>query len=171
MNTLEIEAILQSELESTFVGVFAKDELLSTCSHLQSRPCALVVNTSTSNRLGVHWLALYLHKNGTGTYFDSYGGKPDMQLRHFLDEHAPRGWSRNTRKLQSVYTTTCGGFCILYLMAQHQEPNWSISTIVNKLFKHHVPWYNDVSVQRRLRKLFRIHVPLIEPAFLLKFKE
>ena len=96
-----------------FSGVYARDVLF----HLNPTfPSAFVINTATSKYLGEHWVAIYYDRRGTAFFFYSL----TLPVLHrdfkiFLRQ-TPHRIIFNTRRLQSYQSSTCGHFCILFLL-------------------------------------------------------
>lgn len=94
-----------------FLGVFASDELPSQVRY----PCGLIANTDPGHLPGTHWVAMYINKNGQGEYFDSYGLQPLVKEHEkFLETNCSR-WRHSTLTLQSLTSSVCGHFCMLFL--------------------------------------------------------
>ena len=117
METEEVEKILAHTLKSTYVGVCAKDELPKT----KLRPLAIIVNSDPSSQPGTHWMAIYLHRDGRGKFFDSYGRYPPPFILTFLRKQTEGEWSYNGRALQSTISTFCEAYCLLYLHARNSD--------------------------------------------------
>lgn len=98
-----------------FEGVFALDELPNT--YLFHRPRLLVCNTAYSKSPGEHWVAFFLTDNSVD-YFDSYGSSPShTALLDFIVKNSTGFPFRyNTRCLQALNATTCGKYCVTYLL-------------------------------------------------------
>ncbi len=161
MDTQQLEKILKTHLKSTFHGVYALDEIPKSTL----RPMALIINTDPSTRDGQHWTAVYIRKDNTGEYFDSYGKAPAETIQRYLTKNAPGGWEFNRRQVQGL-STLCGGYCVQYLEYRHQHQQLLQSTVVNRLFPHKDYIDNDFLVQLRLKKHYNIRVPLIDQKFI-----
>ena len=158
MQTEEIEKILLHTLKSTFVGVFAKDEIPNT----PLRPMAIIVNTDSSSKPGTHWMAVFLFRNGGGEFFDSYGRYPVPKIERYLNKHASRGWSYNLRAVQSRISTLCGAYCLLNLQARNSNKTLSLKSSVDRLFPFTNSWWNDCHVQQLMESRFGVYIPLID---------
>ena len=116
MNTLELDEILRRTLKNcNFIGVFACDQL--PVKTPISRPVALVVNTDPSHKPGSHWLAAYIDKHNTATFFDSFGNPPERfskSIVEFLKENC-EDIQYQARQLQSLCSTVCGQHCVFFL--------------------------------------------------------
>ena len=108
----EIDCYLQDT--PCFVGTFARDQL----PHLQGdRPACIIANTDKQQEQGAHWVALHLRENGTGYYFDSLGLPPlYVEFVDYLNKRCPRGWVYNPCVLQGRISSTCGLYCIHFVL-------------------------------------------------------
>ena len=114
MNTLQIERLLKRDAASRYLfrKVCALDELEPA-----SFPSAYVINSQTSDQPGEHWVAVYFDRHGRGEYFDSYGLPPEiLGLEPYMNQNASRGWIYNRKTLQGMFSTTCGHYCVYYLL-------------------------------------------------------
>jgi len=80
------------------------------------QPMALIVNTDQNiDGAGEHWVAIYADEKSV-EYFDSYG-QPPMRVGFYrLLNHLGKKWERNTRCLQHFLSSTCGHYCLYYLV-------------------------------------------------------
>lgn len=153
METEEIEDILyrDSFTGQYFRGVYACDQLSG--QHLP-RPSALVVNTDPSNKPGQHWVAIYITRDGTGEYFDSFGNGPSVsQIVQFLGKNTTYVIP-NRRLLQGAFSTVCGQYTIFFLL--HRCRGLTMNKIIN-LFSADTA-ENDFNVNAFVKK----HFPLIK---------
>lgn len=112
MNTQEINKILKNVMNHCFVGTFLCDQL----PRIDERPAAVIINTDTSTKLGEHWVAAFIFRDGSGEYFDPYGFSPlQKEILDFMNLNTPLGWGINTNTIQSLDSTNCGRFCIIYV--------------------------------------------------------
>jgi hypothetical protein len=95
-----------------FVGCYAADELPKKLMH-----GGLVVNTDARNMPGTHWNAIYVNKNGVGEFFDSYG-LPPIVPQHKKYLNMCKYWRNSPAQLQSMSSSVCGHYSILYLDAR-----------------------------------------------------
>lgn len=139
MDTLTINRSL--EHLDCFVGTFSRDNL----PEIQKKPAALVVNTDDSSRPGEHWVAIFIPVKGPTEYFDSYGLPPlHPEMFDFLARNSPGGWIFSDVTLQSVDSSTCGHYCIFYLLSRcHEIPQ----KILFQLFTTK-PRLNDLLVRQ-----------------------
>ncbi len=101
------------EIRRRFLGVFACDKLPH---YTTKRPVWFIANTKPSSHRGQHWIAVYIDETNHGYYFCSYGIAPNLVFQNYLTTTCC-GWSRNTKRLQSSITTTCGQHCVFFLYA------------------------------------------------------
>jgi len=140
MNTVQIEKILKKKCGDNFLGVFAKDAL--PLSLPPQRPLLLVCNTDVKTRPGAHWISIYIGKDKTAEYFDSFGYIPEKEFEHFMNKHCTK-WTFNSRQLQSLVSYFCGHYCIFYCLYKciGYEMNsilkcFTVDTGVNDWFVH-----------------------------------
>lgn len=130
MNTLQLIQVMEQDFKSRgkFCGVYASDNLPSV---IESYPCGLIVNTDKETESGSHWVAMYFPTKDRGEFFDSYGNSPDFYRKNFktfLDGHS-RTWIYNSRCLQSLTSSTCGQFCLYFVINRNHGK--TLSLIVN----------------------------------------
>ena len=106
MNTLEIFNYLRHYRD--FKGVFPLDKIPKINNG------TIIVNSDESTKPGEHWVGLTIKRKGISDYFDSFGLYPFYEIEYYLDINSPNGWVYNTINLQSISSTTCGNFCVLY---------------------------------------------------------
>ena len=100
-----------------FLGVFPLDHIPET----HRRPCSMIINTDVCTEPGTHWVALYLSKDGSGEYFDSFGLPPLLpSFWYYLSKACPKGFTHNSIVLQDINATTCGLYAIVYLKLRHK---------------------------------------------------
>ena len=110
-----------------FQGIRSADELPARLQCDQS----LIFNASDSDEIGTHWLCLYQNSNAELEMFDSCGNSPSF---YNLQDKLPysRTIAYNKRKLQGVYSSVCGVYCMQYLF--YKSRGYPTSKIVNDLF-------------------------------------
>ena len=140
--------------------MFAEDELKSL-RHFE-RTCGLVVNTEPTPDPRLHWTAMYFHLDNTGEFFDSFALEPEEPLERFLSIHAPGGYTCNTIPVQSLVTTTCVGFCIIYVDGRRRRPKESMYVLLQRLFRHRDEWTNDLLIDLFPREIFSRNLPLTD---------
>jgi hypothetical protein len=106
MNSLEIFSYLKQY--KNFYGVYPRDKLPKI------KNGTIVVNTDKSTEPGEHWVAITLCDQRPSEYFDSFGLPPlHREIIVFLNKKRT-GWIYNKAILQSMNSTTCGNYCVLY---------------------------------------------------------
>ena len=131
LNSLEIyeTIIADTYAKQHFKGVVPRDKLPKCVFY----PCSFVVNTENSNQSGEHWLAVYYDKKGECTFFDSFGQSPQFYgLDSFLIKTS-KSVSYNSQQLQSVFSNTCGYYCIFFILLKSRD--LSLHEILNLFSK------------------------------------
>lgn len=110
-------------------GVLASNDLPS--EPLRNR--IFIINTEPTYEPGQHWLIVYLPPdNHPLEYFDSLGQTPSHFVRQFLNnqDHDSMGYVCHPVPLQSKNASTCGHFCLYYMM--HRVRGLSMSDIIQE---------------------------------------
>ena len=111
MDTITIKRLLKTY--KCFKGVFPCDRL----PYDSVSPLNIIVNTDPSYKPGQHWVCVSINQKGRGYYFDSFGLPPIVpEIRNFLDQKTTKGWTYNKRKIQNITSSTCGNYCILFIL-------------------------------------------------------
>ena len=126
MNTRDLFRHLARRCQGELIGIFSADRLPRRLP--ARRPLLLVCNTDPHSKPGEHWIAMYLAKDGTGEYFDSFGRMPSPIFSDFLERHCVN-YVFNDEQLQSVLSSFCGHYCIFYCLFKRLD--YSMSSIVN----------------------------------------
>lgn len=95
-----------------FVGVYSSDNM----PHLDP-PFCFIVNTQPSFKRGEHWCAFFVTKENI-EFFDSYGRtvlNPSLPVE-FAEYTKKRECLCNNLFLEGIFSTTCGDFCIYYIV-------------------------------------------------------
>ena len=88
-----------------------------------------IVNLDPSTESGSHWVALEIGRKKI--YFDSYGlGPRDKKLKKILGKK----YEKNLKRLQHPLSTTCGQWCLYFLLRRAQK--WSTKKIVRPFKKN-----------------------------------
>lgn len=161
MNTYQLEAVMTEDLYSrdAFVGVFPMDLLPKNQVKQWKRPFCLIVNSAPSSSQGEHWLAVYVDEHGVGELFDSYGHSAefyDQRLETFLKKNCSEH-SFNTRELQTLWSDTCGQFCLYHLLFRCRQipANDIIKQFSrNKVINDHMV---DGFIHRHFPSVFNLH--------------
>jgi hypothetical protein len=121
LTTLDIQHILSKHKATSniFLGVFASDELVSETPN--SSLYCLVCNIDESWQPGSHWVAIFVNDRQI-EYFDPYGFYPfSNNIDLFLKREKRRKGLNiymNSTKLQSMYSTACGHFCVTFCISR-----------------------------------------------------
>jgi hypothetical protein len=94
-----------------------------------SYPSAYVVNTDPLGKEGQHWLAFYYDISGKCTFFDSFGHSPAFFGLEAYIEKTSTKWEYNTQQLQSIFSSTCGYYCIYFILLKSR--NFKMCDILN----------------------------------------
>jgi hypothetical protein len=116
MDTLMIRKLLKKF--KCFKGVYPLDKL----PYNKKLPLNIIINTDPSNMPGEHWVCVCINKSGKGEYFDSFGLPPyKKEIFDFLQKKCVKGWRYNRITLQSMTSSTCGNYCVLYIIFRCQN--------------------------------------------------
>lgn len=116
MNTTELLTILKSDPYSnkSYISVCPSDQLPSG---IPSVPACFIINTDPSWKPGSHWLAVFIDGHRNVEFFDSYGRTPEKYKSvHSFLKRCSDSWKINNQQLQSALSSTCGQFCIYFLL-------------------------------------------------------
>ena len=176
MDTVQLTGILSSDphARNCFIGVVP-------CNHLPTKfskaPACLVVNTDPSWKQGAHWLAVYMDENRDLEFFDSYGQDPEQYrlVYDFLKRNGQNKWKENRKQLQGPLSSTCGQFCLYFLlwrcrgikfekiMSGFDESvhtnDFMVTTFVNSLLKESTKVFDVAYV---INQCSRTLVPLVD---------
>ena len=103
--------------EDSFVGVFSCDNFYRTI-----KKCPLkvgeryIINLSSSNHGGSHWVVVLVNSKDSVEYFDSFG----LTCFDSYILHALKGKSIDSfdKQIQHPHSQWCGLYCILYLLCR-----------------------------------------------------
>ncbi len=149
MNTIELINILFKDKFSRklFCGVLPIDELENFKFR---KPCSLIVNTDESSKPGEHWIALFITRNGSLEYFDSYGIKPfKKEIYQFIKKHQMK-LIYNKKIIQNSLSINCGKFCLLFVLLRSR--GFTMKKIV-KFFVNKK--YNDLLIRKIFSKYIK----------------
>ena len=110
MNTLQIDNILKRYAKDCYKGIFSSN----TIKLFDKYPYAIVINTDRFGQPGTHWVCVYVISSNCAEYFDSLALKPNQDIQTYLDNF--KFVKRNVHQLQNLYDTSCGSFCIYFLI-------------------------------------------------------
>ena len=124
MNAGQISKILRIDpyTSKSFCGVFAADQV--PVNEIISVPYSMVINSDPSGQPGQHWMAVYVNSTRNGVFFDSYGRKPCQNIFiKFLKINCGNDWVYNDTVLQNPFLSTCGQFCVYFLVFMSRGSN------------------------------------------------
>lgn len=151
MNSDEINYILKKFplSESHFKGVYPSDQLPNP-KKIKKLSC-YVINTDPSTKSGSHWIGVILNsskKKKCNIYFDSYGHKPFVKS---IQEFVGKNFIHNKQQLQHPLSTTCGEWCIFFILMYLCKHNLHC---INDFFKNSPDLLlNDYAVNKFVNQL------------------
>lgn len=129
----------------TLVGVYALDEAWPMPRQF---PAAYLVNTSTEDGPGEHWVAVFLEDADHGEYFDLYGTVPLESVYRRLRSWGYPDVRFSTRMLQGPWSRSCGLYAAYYIAARSRGLPL---TAVTGVFKEYDFDYNETLLRQALR--------------------
>lgn len=116
MNSIELIHTLTNDkfAKDYFLGVFSSDHVPLS---IRKVPACFIANTDPSWKPGGHWLAVFVDHENNVEFFDSYGQDPTEypMISAFLRKYEDT-CKRNTVQLQSYFSSTCGQFCLYFIL-------------------------------------------------------
>lgn len=110
-------------------------------------PAGFIINMSTSDEPGTHWVALTIDSRRRGFYFDSYGFKPlTPAIEQFINKHCA-SYEYSPRQLQQETSDVCGKYAAMFIYAFFKGVSpeqfindftpslWQNDSIINGMFK------------------------------------
>ena len=165
MNSKKIIRLTQKcdYLRPIFIGVFARDNLPKR-KLSKNKSHALIVNLDTKSQPGSHWIGIYApRKCRYIEYWDSTGRPPRHEsILNFLNYQREFFYFNNI-PLQSIYTTTCGQYCLFFLCSRAH--GLTRKEILN-FFEIDNPLFNDRFVNRVVQDIFKSQLKLINHTFI-----
>jgi hypothetical protein len=73
----------------------------------------LVGNTDPDQRMGQHWVAIYIDFNSKGEYYDPTGRPPFLRAYVNIMKKHCHTWTYNTVRIQEEGPSVCGHHCIV----------------------------------------------------------
>ena len=157
MDSGKITRILEGTV-STFGGVYPINQLPAP-THL---PFTIVCNTQKDCKKGEHWIAIHIDAARQGEYFDSYGLYPlHLEFKSYLDRYT-RSWTYNGKRLQNLFSSTCGQYCIFYTIYRNRGHSMHDIVDVFTLDYHD----NDVRVNAFVNRHFATHAQVYDLPFM-----
>lgn len=114
------------------VVVLTKDQLKKIPLHSSEKiDMNFIINMQNSNDgNGTHWIALRL-KNNQCSYFDSFGMVPPQEIVDFCKRIVKSSLTYSTKQIQHMKQTSCGFYCIAFLIFTNQNKNKNIFSLSN----------------------------------------
>ena len=142
-----------------FKGVFARDSLPKN-----PEEGFYIMNFDKLGEPGSHWVCMQIGKS-RNSYFDSYGKRPPkfvaVHFHRFLGNK--KKIERNSKQLQSEFSTTCGQWCMYFVW--RKCTGWNMKNITSP-FKTEIPLTNDYVMNNLVRKTFGTDKNVIDRPFL-----
>ena len=93
-------------------AVITKDML----KHITPEVGGYIINLqSSTDGNGSHWCALYLDKDKTPTYMDTFGVDEPLDVIDFVKRFTNKPIIRNKHQIQNINSGGCGQYSILFL--------------------------------------------------------
>ena len=133
LTTLVLSQILTRT--RNFIGVYAENELKYLT--VTSFPSFIVCNIDKSSEPGSHWIALGIFRHSLEV-FDSSGFKIFLwsrvpcNLLNFIHKLSLTRKVIVSNRLQSIKSTLCGFYCILYILARNCITLRQINSLFSK---------------------------------------
>ena len=126
-----------------------------------AKPGFYVANTDPHFKAGEHWVAFYIPSDTTISpmeYWDSYGLKPPKIFMSFLNPT----YLRNTKFIQHPLSSTCGQYCIYYILKRYT--GHSMEEIVSVFSEDTLE--NDVIVNKTVERNFYVDLDIFNIKYL-----
>jgi hypothetical protein len=102
LSNIQINKVLSNI--KLYNGCYMKDEL----NYNNIKNGFYIINLDDNDGNGTHWCALYVDKHNNKFYFDSYGFEPPKEIS--------KPYFYNNKIIQSLNSSSCGFFCILWIL-------------------------------------------------------
>lgn len=156
LDTDEINCALDASetVSRTYAGCHAMDQL----PVIDKLPCAMVVNSDSSDKPGTHWLAIYFDELGQCEFFDTFGLSETVydtnnELKSYLTQFSRDIW-RMYNPIQSATSDACGHFCVFFIV--HRIHNIPANDIVRQFHPSNLE-SNDRKVRRYYNQYLYSH--------------
>ena len=142
MNSSDIEQRLRHHVATRhiFEGVYPRDCLPTDIKY----PSGIICNTDPASQPGEHWICIYIDHYGVGEYFDSFGLPPLFQEFELYLTNYCVSWSFNRQTVQSVTSSTCGLYCMYYLIMRSK--GFTLRELLN-VFSHDYVSNDEIVVE------------------------
>ena len=140
MNTQELDSYMKTDpwIARYYGGVVAKDLLPSTTM----KPSFYIVNQDTSEKVGSHWIAMFLLDGHMSEYFDPLGKEPDLDFKRYMTLQS-QSYQFNEKRCQNYSSNLCGQYCLFY--CYFRARGYSMTDILD-MFNEKDLVYNDQMV-------------------------
>ena len=163
MNSRQFHWILSNDKVTSrnFKGVYALYEI----KHIKqiSFPSAYVFNLDPSYKLGVHWVPVYIDREGFPEYFDSFERPPPREIKDFLCTYA-ESWNYNHVPVQELYSMKCGQFVVFYIYQRCS--GLTLQFVIRKYFNPHAKIMNDVLEREFVKMHYQFSAKVMDPNFI-----
>ena len=133
--------------KSLFLDVYARDNLPD---RIPFYPCALIINTDSSNLPGKHWVAVYVSAYKVAEYFDSFDQPPPHDIALWMNKFS-WDWKKVTLyPLQNPASSLCGAY-VLYFV--NERPMDTLRTVFLPFSDNF--YRNDLYVQNYVKQHFK----------------
>lgn len=154
MYSTEIKRALSAhpKTRNIFRGVYSSDKL----PHYMPYKSIAIANTDMSTGKGKHWVLLYMRKDGTLEFFDSYGNTPDFYNDYLNTLAKIYPTECNGSQCQAVGSSVCGQYCLFYAIMRQSA--FDMSDVIHMFTNNYKA--NDRMVCAWVNKHFRFQLPL-----------
>ena len=169
MNAAQLDSLVRRDgcASATFLGVYPRDKLPRPAVVPTSTPITLIVNHDVSGSPGTHWSAIYAHPSERiGCYFDPWGAPPPAPFASFLDILTNGNWVYSRRRLQSVFSTTCGQFCLVFIWRKCRGYRFVDILDMFPESQHHQQRVNDCLAVKFVAERYGMRTDVVDKDFL-----
>lgn len=125
-----------THLQKFFYGIFSSD----LQPHFLKINYFMICNTSPSTSDSGHWYVIFRPSSDTIEYFDSLG--VDQSKANKLKDHLKirnlKEIEYNETPVQSSSSTTCGHFCLFFILERLHNLDYSFDQLVNEIFSDNI---------------------------------
>lgn len=147
LNTSEINNIMK--YHKNYVGCFPSN-FNKYLPNKMPNPCGFIMNLDNDKKKGSHWVAVYIDKNSSIEYYDSFAKEPTKdfmkRLNKLISKLKPHTYLKmkiNKIKEQNLKSNNCGFFACKFL----------IDRFNNKPFKECSGYDNSIKGEKDIKKL------------------
>ncbi|XP_053207030.1 uncharacterized protein F54H12.2-like [Panonychus citri] len=114
----------------------------------KSMYCLFAFDLSSDGTLGgSHWVSVYISKNRTGIYFDSFGRQPPPEILSFILRNTSF-YEISKSKYQGDDSAACGYYCLLFVLMSNKKSFFNLLTHCNHS-------KNEYLIYKKLLKLIK----------------